>query len=168
MRSGIYWVEGPWPGKLGIAARPRGGDWLADEVANWRREGIGTVVSLLTPDEEIELGLEAESDQARAQSLDFVSVPVRDRQVPDSESEIEAVVRELDASLCNRKNVLVHCRQGIGRSGLLAACLLINRGTSPEAALEQIGHARGALVPETPEQKRWVERYAIARTHAQR
>ena len=157
MRSAIYWIKGPWPGRLGVAARPRGGDWLPQELAIWRREGIDTIVSLLTPEEELELLLEAESAQARAQGMKFVSVPVRDRQVPDSESAIEAVVRELEAALSARKNVLVHCRQGIGRSGLLAACLLISRGHDPEDALAQISAARGATVPETSEQRRWIE-----------
>lgn len=168
MRSGIFWIAGPWPGKLGIAARPRGGDWLADEVANWRGEGIDTVVSLLTPDEESELGLEAEGAQARAQGMNFVSVPVRDRQVPDSESEIDAAVHKLDAALSNRRNILVHCRQGIGRSGLLAACLLINRGKSPDTARLQVSEARGTTVPETAEQKLWIDQYAVAHTHAER
>jgi protein-tyrosine phosphatase len=160
MRGGIYWIEGPWPGRLGVAARPRGGDWLTQELAGWRREGIDTVVSLLTPEEEDEFSLQAESAFAREQGMSFVSVPVRDRQVPDSESEIEAVVRELDAALSARKNVLVHCRQGIGRSGLLAACLLINRGTGPASALEQISATRGTSVPETREQRNWIEQYA--------
>ncbi len=29
----LYWVRGPWPGKLALAARPRGGEWLDDEIA---------------------------------------------------------------------------------------------------------------------------------------
>ena len=52
MWTELYWVDGPWLGKLALAARPRGGDWLEDEMANWRRAGIDTVLSLLTPEEE--------------------------------------------------------------------------------------------------------------------
>jgi len=44
--------SGFWPGRLGIAARPRGGDWLIDELRSWRKAGVHVVVSLLTPDEE--------------------------------------------------------------------------------------------------------------------
>lgn len=51
------WVEGPWNGTFAIAARPRGGDWLEDEMKAWRRLGVTTIVSLLTPEEERELGL---------------------------------------------------------------------------------------------------------------
>jgi hypothetical protein len=52
MWTEFYWVDGPWPGKLALASRPRGGDWLEDEMAGWRRTGIDTMLSLLTPEEE--------------------------------------------------------------------------------------------------------------------
>ena len=32
MGTKLYWVDGPWLGKLALAARPRGGDWLCDEL----------------------------------------------------------------------------------------------------------------------------------------
>ena len=51
MLTELYWIDGPWPGKLAISARARGGDWLEDEMRGWRRNGIDTVVSLLTPAE---------------------------------------------------------------------------------------------------------------------
>lgn len=40
METEIYWVPGPWPGRLGIIPRPRGGDWLGDEVRSWRASGL--------------------------------------------------------------------------------------------------------------------------------
>lgn len=48
MRNETYWVNGPWLGKLAIGPRPRGGDWLEDEVSAWRLAGIDAVLSLLT------------------------------------------------------------------------------------------------------------------------
>jgi len=57
MPTNLYWADGPWPGKLALAARPRGGDWLEDEIAAWRKAGADTVLSLLTPDEEQDLDL---------------------------------------------------------------------------------------------------------------
>jgi hypothetical protein len=47
MRTELYWVEGPWSGRLAIMPRPRGGDWLEEEIQSWRRSGIDVVVSLL-------------------------------------------------------------------------------------------------------------------------
>src|SRR6476620_4583045 len=67
MRADIYWIPGPWPGRLGIAPRPRGGDWLADEVKAWRAAGVDVVTSLLTPEEVAELGLQEEEALVRRQ-----------------------------------------------------------------------------------------------------
>jgi len=160
MNKGLWWVKGPWPGKLAVAARPRGGDWLEDEIANWRREGIRIVVSLLTPEEEREFQIERESADARAQGITFLGLPIRDRQTPDSESDMQSAVQQLDDTLASGQNVLVHCRQGIGRSGLLAACLLVNRGWSPEAAMKELSEVRGVSVPETRQQHQWIDQYA--------
>jgi hypothetical protein len=32
MRAQLYWIEGPWAGHFAIVPRPRGGDWLEDEI----------------------------------------------------------------------------------------------------------------------------------------
>jgi len=160
MATMLHWVEGPWPGKLALAARPRGGDWLDDEVSAWRQAGIDTVVSLLTPAEEQDLDLQEEARRVKARGLKFHSFPIQDRQVPHSESEVATFVELLEADLSAGKNVVVHCRQGVGRSGLIGACLLVTRGFSPGAALENLGAARGVPVPETGEQRSLIDHYA--------
>jgi protein-tyrosine phosphatase len=144
---------------MALAARPRGGDWLEEEMAAWRRTGIDTVLSLLTSDEEQDLDLKLEAREAKARGMKFVSLPIPDRQVPNSESEVSATLERLDADLTAGKNVLVHCRQGIGRTGLVAACLLVTKGMTPEAAVRTLSAARGTPVPETDEQRRWIDHY---------
>jgi hypothetical protein len=47
----LYWIDLAGRGRLAIAARPRAGDWLPDEVAGWRSEGVDVVISLLQPSE---------------------------------------------------------------------------------------------------------------------
>jgi hypothetical protein len=54
MRTELYPIDGPWPGHLAIAPRPRGGDWLEDEIRAWRRSGVDVVLSLLSREEEAE------------------------------------------------------------------------------------------------------------------
>src|ERR1022692_2818109 len=160
MPTKLYWAEGPWLGKLALAARPRGDDWLEDEIASWRREGVDTVVSLLTSQEENDLGLNNEAHNVKARGMQFVSFPIPDREVPDSDTKVAAALEKLDADLASGKNVVVHCRQGIGRTGLIAAGLLGMKGLSPEAAVRSLGTARGVPVPETAEQRRWIDHYA--------
>jgi protein-tyrosine phosphatase len=160
MWTELYWVDGPWPGKLALASRPRGGDWLDEEMAGWRRAGIDTLLSLLTPEEEQDLDLKCEAQEAKARGMKFLSLPIPDRQVPNSESEVSVVLDRLDADLSAGKNVVVHCRQGIGRTGLVAACLLITKGLTPDGAIKSVSVARGNPVPETTEQRRWIDHYA--------
>ena len=166
MWTNLYWVDGPWPGKLALAARPRGGDWLEDEIDGWERAGISTVLSLLTPEEEKDLDVRNESRLTRAQGMKFISFPIPDRQVPGSQSEVAAVLEKLDGDLSSGKNVVVHCRQGIGRTGLIAASLLVTKGLNTEAAIGRVRTARGTGIPETTEQRNWIDQYAAVLTGA--
>jgi protein-tyrosine phosphatase len=160
MSTRLYWTAGSWPGKLAIAARPRGGDWLEDEIAAWLDAGVDTVVSLLTSDEEKELDLTNEAREVKRLGMKFISTPIPDRHAPHGESEVRASIETIDTDLSSGKNVVIHCRQGIGRSGLLAACLLITKGLSSGAAMDSVTAARGVPVPETDEQRRWIDHYA--------
>ena len=162
MWTTLYWVEGPWPGKLALAARPRGGDWLEDEAAGWRSTGIDTVLSLLTPEEEQDLDLKNEAREMKKAGMKFLSFPIPDRRVPRSESEVAGTLEKLDADLSAGKNVAIHCRQGVGRTGLVAACLLIKKGLSAGAAVDNVSAAREVAIPETPEQRRWIDQYAAS------
>jgi protein-tyrosine phosphatase len=158
----LFWVKTPWRGKLAMAARPRGGDWLEDEIADWRGQGVDTVVSFLTREEERDLELSAERSQAQAYGLTFISFPIPDRQVPASLSEFSGLLTAVDIQLASGRNVVMHCRQGIGRTGLAAACLLVSKGLEHEMAIELLSDARGVPIPETAEQRRWIEEHAAS------
>jgi len=160
MSTKLYWLNEEWPGRIALSARPRGGDWLADEVADWKRAGIGGVLSLLEPQEETDLGLCDEAAEVRGHGLEFSSFPIPDRNVPASEARLVRILEELDRKLAGGKNVLVHCRQGVGRTGLVAACLLVKKGISPGAAIEKISAVRGVEIPETEEQREWIDHFA--------
>lgn len=160
MRTPLYWIEGPWTGRLAISARPRGGDWLEEEIHTWRQAGLDVVVSLLTPDEVTDLDLGKEDAWCQTQGLQFYSFPIVDQGVPRSRRACAELLRKLEKALTEGKNITVHCRQGIGRSALLAACLLMMSGKAPEAAFQQIGATRGCPVPETAEQLEWVRTMA--------
>ena len=158
MRSEIYWISANarFAGRLALSARPRGGDWLEDEVRAWRQSGVDHVVSLLTAEEVRELDLEAEARQCGLQGLEFTSVPVEDRGLPPSAHAFMQTAHRLWMQLREGRGVLVHCRQGIGRSSLLAASVLVQGGVDGPLALEMIEQARGRPVPDTEEQRDWL------------
>lgn len=160
MTPDLYRIPTDTSGRLAISARPRGGDWLSDEVAGWQRAGVTVVVSLLEADEERDLGLTDEATECAAHGLHFVPVPVPDRGVPtDRIAFAEAVITVAD-ELDNGERVGVHCRQGIGRSGLFAVAVLKALGVSTDIAIGAASAARGRPVPETPEQTEWLRRFA--------
>jgi protein-tyrosine phosphatase len=164
MRSDLYWVPGPWRGKLALAARPRGGDWLPDELASWKSAGIDIVLSLLTPEEQRDLDLVKEATESQKQGLVFTSFPILDREVPASEAKFNEALRGTNERLSRGENLVIHCRQGIGRTGLFAACLLMQTGMSSSAAIDMVSAARGVPIPETSDQRDWIERHAPAVT----
>lgn len=165
MKAQVYWVPGPWPGRLGILPRPRGGDWLADEIQSWRAAGLDVVVSLLTPDEAAELDLRQEAELAREEGIEFHSFPIPDYGVPPTRADLSRLVHRLDAALAAGKNVAVHCRQGIGRSSVVIASLLVSAGDEPDEAFRRIEEARGRPVPDTAEQREWVARQSPEEAH---
>ena len=160
MRTELYWIEGPWQGRLAILPRPRGGDWLEDEVRGWRAAGVDVIVSLLTSDEVTDLDLAQERCLSQAHDIDFWQFPIIDRSVPTSRKATLEFVKKLAKLLAEGKSIAIHCRQGIGRSALMAGCLLVLFGIDPEAAFQRISEGRGCFVPETSEQRQWVMEFA--------
>src|SRR5215470_10176332 len=143
------------PSRIAIVARPRGGDWLGDEIAALAREGIDVLVSMLTEEEARELGLERESEECRTAAITFVNVPVPDRSVPADRNEFLRQVDELAELVRKGRFLGVHCRASIGRSSVLAISLLVRLGWDVDEAFDAVELARG-WPPDTPEQRRWV------------
>jgi protein-tyrosine phosphatase len=156
MAAKVFWIAGPWRGRLGIVPRPRGGEWLDDEIRTWRDAGIDVVVSLLEPDEEAELALTSESASSVASGLDFLSFPILDRSVPNSHEAVAQLLDRIVDALHGGKGVALHCRQGIGRSGMIAAAALISGGENADTAINAVRRSRGLEVPETHAQRQWI------------
>ena len=166
MRTELYWIAGDDPGRLAIMPRPRGGDWLEDEIQSWRRAGVDVVVSLLTDEEIADLDLAEESGLCRANGIHFLSFPIPDRTVPSEREAFSDFVADLGERLNGGENIAIHCRQGIGRAALLAICVLVGAGLEAEEAIRKVSAARGFSVPETPEQQRYIEDFARSRPAA--
>ena len=164
MRTDLFRVLTDTPGRLAIAPRPRGGDWLDDELTAWRRAGIEVIVSLLTPSEVAELELVDEPELSAAHGMNFISFPIPDYGVPASPDAVAGLAGRIAGNLMDGKSVLIHCRQGIGRAGLLASVVLRTLGLDSTTAVRTVTTARGRAVPETPEQVRWVHDFAPAHT----
>lgn len=127
------------PGRLSFGPRPRS----ASEVA-----GVDWLLSLLTPEETRELGLE---------SLSARTYPIPDRHCPEDRSGLTEVLLEAQACLEAGGHVHIHCRAGIGRAGMVTACLLLRLGVAD--VWKRLSEVRGVAVPDTPEQREWADAY---------
>jgi protein-tyrosine phosphatase len=168
MRPALHVIAWPGPGRLATMAHPRGGPWLADEMAGLARAGVDVFVSALTWDEDRRLGLTEVASAAAAEGIEFLSFPIADRGVPragdiEDDSEVVALGIRLAAHVRAGRFVVTQCFAGIGRSTLLAAVTLVMLGAGPEQALRMVAEARGLPVPDTEAQRDWL--YEFAATH---
>ncbi|MGB1613086.1 MAG: protein-tyrosine phosphatase family protein, partial [Arenicellales bacterium] len=81
--------------------------------------------------------------------------PIRDLGAPSDSSESAAAFASWAEALTSGKRLLFHCAAGLGRTGTLAARLLIATGVSPQSAIEAVRSARPGTV-ESPEQERFL------------
>lgn len=158
----MYWIDSIAPLRLAMMPRPRAGDWLEDEIDGWQREDIAMVVCLLETQEVRDLALDAEKSLRLQRGSVFESLPIPDRGVPSSAQAFQQQIQRIVESLRDSRGAGVHCRAGIGRSALVAACVLARLGQPKARVFEQLTRSRGVGVPDTPEQVAWFERYCAA------
>jgi protein-tyrosine phosphatase len=139
--------------------RPRSDEWLAGEVAAWKGAGVDIVVSLLDAGEVREMGLAEEASLCRANGIEFISFPVTDRGVPGSIRDAGILVETLQTAVSGGSSVAIHCRAGIGRSALIAGCVLKRLGIPDKDVFPLISRARGVTCPDTDAQVDWVRRF---------
>lgn len=154
-----YPVERAGAGRLALMAAPRGGALLVADVAALAASGVTDVVCLLPAAELARLGLTGEPEALRRNGIVVHRLPVRDFGVP-ARGAVRPVVDAVVRRLAEGASVVVHCRGGVGRSGTVAACVLVAEGLAPADAWRVLARARGRRVPETFWQKGFVAWFA--------
>lgn len=159
MKPSIYSIACDTPGTLYIMPKPSS-DWLDDDIAAYRAMGVDKVVSLLTTDEAYDLSLQNERAACEAQKIDYVQFPIIDRGLPFDRKAFSELSTEIRKDLVDGRNVGIHCRAGIGRSGMLASCILVGLGLTADQAVAAVSEARGVDIPDTEEQLQFILSFA--------
>jgi predicted protein tyrosine phosphatase len=100
----------------------------------------------------VDVRLEACDDERvlRRHGIELLHLPTEDVCAIE-ESRIESGVTWVNERLDRGARVLIHCHHGIGRSALLALCVLVSRGDEPLDALIRAKDARRVVSP-SPDQ----------------
>jgi protein-tyrosine phosphatase len=151
----VYWVPRTGPGKLGLMQRPEGGSSLVAAIQSLHEQRVDVLLSALTDWEMEELELNEQAACCETAGIAFWRYPIFDREIPALDASLELLER-IQSELEKGKSVVVHCRIGIGRSGILAAGTLIVEGERPAVAINRVSRARESQIPDTAEQARWL------------
>lgn len=148
--------------------RPRGEEWLEDDMLRLKNGGVQTLVSTVEDWEARYLGLAEESAIAERLGIHFISYPMLDRSTPPDREQFRRFVQSIARRIEAGEKVAVHCRGCIGRSTVVTACTLITLGWSASEALIAIETAREFPVPDTEEQREWILAFGAQQFGAQR
>lgn len=149
------------PGKRGPSVY--GADWARDidadllAIKDW---GAVSLVSLME-DEEFDLFWVPHLGEAvRRAGLNWFHLPIQDGDIPDARFDKlwPPAATVLTQTLSSGQKVVVHCRGGLGRTGLVSAMLLVELGEKPGEAMKRVRQSRPGAI-ETAGQEQYLMDY---------
>ncbi|MFO0727083.1 MAG: cyclin-dependent kinase inhibitor 3 family protein [Myxococcota bacterium] len=166
----VVFAPSPTTGRLGMTICP-GKKGSSIHEYSWQRDlgadldrlksayNTKVLVCLLEDHELVSLGVPNLVAEAEKRGIKVVRFPIPDLSAPKDVAKTKALVKELAAQLEAGDNVVVHCRGGNGRTGLIATCILEELGMTPSQALKGVRSVRPNAV-ETDIQESFVNNFS--------
>jgi ADP-ribosylglycohydrolase len=155
-----YWVL---PGRLLAGEHPGGStpELTRERLSRLLEAGIDCFLDLTQP---LEI---APYDASLPADVDYLRCSIPDHGTPADPGSMTDIIESLRGALRAGRVVYLHCRAGIGRTGMVVGCLLAEQGVSGEEALTELNRlwrqsARSGqwpTVPETAAQIEYVRRW---------
>jgi protein-tyrosine phosphatase len=149
---------GPTQGRIGITFCPGKHDLFAHTGA-WQRDldidieaiaqwGAALILTLVEPEELSALKVPDLGSKIQQRNMLWRHLPIADFSVPDEQFEKDWIThgQEIRTLLCEGNDILVHCKGGLGRAGMIAARLLVELGNEPEEAITKVRQARKGAI----------------------
>ena len=111
-------------------------------VSSWQPN---LVISLLELHELEFLGVERLPEEFKKR-FEWLHYPVRDLSAPFDSRQQDSPLAEWFSAMIRGERILLHCAAGLGRTGTVAACLLMLAGQSADSAIKQVRAARPGTV----------------------
>jgi ADP-ribosyl-[dinitrogen reductase] hydrolase len=143
--------------RIALCACPGPEPSLTGDLEALREWGARGLVSLIEDSEFETLGVQSLPDRLAALGMRWWHLPIRDMETPDArfETRWEHAGAELKGLIAQGASIAVHCRGGLGRTGMIAARILVELGTEPAAAIAQVRKVRPGAI-ETRAQEAFV------------
>ena len=155
-----YWVV---PGLLLAGEHPNGPtrDKTKDRLKKLLAAGIECFVDLTKPTELLRY------DTYLPFYVEYARKSIKDHGIPGSRSQMTEILDYIANSMRAGRPVYVHCRAGIGRTGTVVGCLLVERGLAGDVALDELNRLwqqcrrskSWAFIPETDAQATYVREW---------
>ncbi|MCK4590722.1 MAG: dual specificity protein phosphatase family protein [Candidatus Latescibacteria bacterium] len=130
IKSTFKWIK---KGRIAGSAKPV----EKPDIDGLYRQGIRAVVSLEGLSSELSLAL-------KQKGVEHLVLPVEDGGVPTPQQAKKFLKFTEEQIKKKHKPVLVHCAAGLGRTGLMLALYLVNKGVDAKQAIDRIGTSENA------------------------
>ena len=146
------------PALLGISRLPGlQGNFLADieKIFNWKPAAI---VSLTEKKEIEDMGASDLVSFIEKEKIPWLHFPIKDFGIVERQQEIlwEPISKNIYQKIKDGDRILLHCRGGCGRTGMIVLRIMIDFGEDPDEALERLRKIRPCAV-ETEDQENWAK-----------
>jgi Dual specificity phosphatase, catalytic domain len=155
-----YWVK---PGRLLAGEYPIGADYTdaRARLARFREAGVNYFIDLTQAGE-----MPAYSHLLPVHTK-YLCSPIEDSSVPHGSAQIQELIAKIRAAIEAKRVIYLHCRAGIGRTGLVMGCYLADEGGNGKAAIKQLNELwlqsdrslSWPQVPQTAEQADYIRRW---------